>query len=159
MNESGFCKCGCGKKTRVYMSSDKTRGRVKGAHCDYIFGHIGHLLKGTKYEREPIEIRFWRYVEKTSSCWIWKGAKQPFGYGVILFRKKYVGAHRVSWILNEGEIPEGLSVLHHCDTPACVNPRHLFLGTQKDNIRDGIAKGRIRLLNLKRGATFVSLNA
>ena len=71
-------------------------------------------------------------------CWEWQGRKDKGGYGRLDARL----AHRVAWELLEGPIPENLCVLHSCDNPSCVNPYHLFLGTQKDNVADMIAKGR-----------------
>ncbi len=90
-------------------------------------------------------VRFWTHVDKSGDCWIWTGARYALGYGA--FGPKgtgAMGAHRYSWILAHGEIPTGMLVLHKCDVRCCVNPDHLFLGTQKDNIADMIAKGRRR---------------
>lgn len=91
------------------------------------------------------EQRFWGNVRVARECWEWLGAKTAFGYGKMAFRgRKTVGAHRVSWMIHFGDIPEGMSVLHECDNPHCVHPAHLFLGTQKDNMRDAVKKGRFR---------------
>jgi hypothetical protein len=84
-----------------------------------------------------------KYVkEPETGCWIWTACLSGGRYGAFAFRGKIVGAHRVSYIMNVGEIPDGLCVLHKCDTPACVNPEHLFLGTKKDNTLDAMVKGR-----------------
>lgn len=86
---------------------------------------------------------FWKKVDKSGECWEWTGCKDRNGYGWKCFMNKKLYAHRVSWELAHGrEIPEGLVVAHHCDNPACVNPDHLFLGTQGDNVRDCWRKGR-----------------
>lgn len=90
--------------------------------------------------------RFWGYVEKTETCWLWIGYKTGRGYGAIEFNYKSYPAHRVSWYLAFGEMPT-VYVLHKCNNPICVNPEHLFLGTQFDNMRDMVQKGRYR--NLK----------
>lgn len=79
-------------------------------------------------------------------CWGWNAAKDNQGYGRIGMRtvrgKRAVQASRVSWMLFVGDIPEGLSVCHRCDNPECTNPKHLFLGTPKQNTLDMVAKGR-----------------
>lgn len=77
-------------------------------------------------------------------CWIWTGALTSWGYGKIGAGKKTQRAHRVSWELFIGPIPDDMNVLHRCDTPSCINPDHLFLGTFKDNTQDCIRKGRFR---------------
>lgn len=77
-----------------------------------------------------------------SDCWGWRGATYSFGYGCIGTSKGLDGAHRVSWRLYRGEIPEGQCVLHRCDNPKCANPGHLFLGTKRDNAVDRNHKGR-----------------
>ena len=87
--------------------------------------------------------RFWGKVVKSDGCWLWTGNKFQ-GYGQIRFAGKTRRAHRVAWELTRGSIPAGLYVCHHCDNPSCVNPGHLFLGTQTDNMRDCLAKGRFR---------------
>ncbi len=95
----------------------------------------------------PVETRFWRHVVRTGGCWLWTGAKFTDGYGKIRLdraSKKYISAHRLSWQIAYGQVPQGLSVLHQCDTPACVRPDHLFLGTQTDNCMDMMEKGRDR---------------
>lgn len=97
-------------------------------------------------ERELL--RFDSFVDKPeqwSSCWIWKGSKIGGGYGWMKIRGINYPAHRISWTIHYGQIPDGLFVLHNCpggDNPACVNPDHLWLGTALDNNRDARDKGR-----------------
>jgi hypothetical protein len=94
---------------------------------------------------KSLEVRFWAKVQKTETCWLWTAHKAHFGYGEIKMSTppyKNLRAHRVSWELHFGPIPPGAQVLHHCDNPACVRPDHLFLGSDLDNQRDAIAKGR-----------------
>jgi len=88
--------------------------------------------------------RFWSKVEKTEGCWEWTASK-VVGYGQISAGRRGLQplkAHRVSYEIVNGRIPSGLFCCHKCDNPACVNPDHLFLGTQKDNLDDMYAKGR-----------------
>lgn len=84
---------------------------------------------------------FYAHTFITNKCWLWTGAVDKDGYGVGTFLKKKVAAHRISYILHEGGIPKGQFVLHTCNNPSCVNPLHLYLGTQKDNIQDQIKSG------------------
>jgi HNH endonuclease len=89
--------------------------------------------------------RFWLKVRKTPTCWFWMASLHPDGYGHCWTGSKIVNAHRVAWELTRGPIPKGLNVLHKCDVPMCVNPSHLYLGTQKDNRRDADVRGRTNL--------------
>ena len=76
-------------------------------------------------------------------CIIWTGrGNGQYGYGSMSFRGRRVGVHRLAWMLRHGPVPDGLYVLHRCDTPPCLNPDHLFLGTKADNSADMVAKGR-----------------
>ena len=81
--------------------------------------------------------------DPATGCWLWLAGKLKKGYGQFSVGKKKITAHRMSWELHNGAIPNALLVLHKCDVPACVNPGHLFLGTYSDNIQDCIKKGRL----------------
>jgi len=94
--------------------------------------------------------RFFEKVDKTGNCWEWTSCKLPDGYGMFWIHGRTLRAHRVSWELHKGTIPNGLMVLHKCDNPSCVNPSHLFLGTQTDNMRDMLKKGRDRYVHGER---------
>lgn len=101
--------------------------------------------KGGTGEIASFEERFWGKVEKLgneSGCWLWTGAVTHDCYGRVQFQRKARLTNRISWIIHQGPIPEGMGVLHRCDTPECVRPSHLFLGTPKDNTRDMYRKGR-----------------
>lgn len=98
--------------------------------------------------------RFWQRVNKSGSipahcpelgsCWEWTGAKVKGGYGSFRIGKSARYSHRIAWELSNGHISNGLRVLHKCDNPVCCNPMHLFLGTQADNVKDMLTKGRGR---------------
>jgi hypothetical protein len=85
----------------------------------------------------PLAERFWRRVRPMpSGCWEFQSTKTKFGYGLFKLKQRMQPAHRVAWELENGPIPEGLWVLHHCDNPPCVRVDHLYLGTGKDNAQD-----------------------
>jgi len=89
--------------------------------------------------------RFMKFVSITDGCWIWRGAhrlSRNVRYGAFWMNGKIIRAHRASWELHNGEIPHGVFVCHKCDNTYCVNPSHLYLGTQTDNMHDAIRKGR-----------------
>ena len=99
--------------------------------------------------KESDERRFWSKARKQNDdqCWMWTGAHSE-RYGQFGLCNNGTGktyrAHRIAWELTNGAIPNGLYVCHHCDVPLCVNPGHLFLGTQTDNLQDARKKGRMR---------------
>lgn len=89
-----------------------------------------------------VKERFEAKVAKGPGCWEWQAYKDKYGYGRLYIDGRKRFAHRVSYQLYVGPITEGMDCLHHCDNPGCVNPAHLFLGTQVDNNRDRDNKGR-----------------
>lgn len=91
----------------------------------------------------PIEQKFWLYVDKNSDseCWNWTGFKDKDGYGKIRIGNTNRGAHRISWALHFGDMPEGVSVLHNCNNPSCVNPSHLRSGDHNENMIDRLNAG------------------
>lgn len=142
----GYCHCGCGQKTAIASFNYKRLGIVKGQPRRFLHGHR---------ESIPLAVRFWRHVVPgpIDECWLWTAAVHKTGYGVIGKNgsRGYELAHRVSWELHFGPIPDGLQVLHKCDVNyppgditnrRCVNPHHLWLGTNRENNADMMAKGR-----------------
>jgi hypothetical protein len=85
---------------------------------------------------------FWAKVVVGLECWHWSGRRTKLGYGQFDIDGRTRFAHRLAWSFSNGEAPRELDVLHKCDNPACVNPKHLMLGTHLDNMRDKVAKGR-----------------
>lgn len=137
----GECQCGCGQKTRIAPYGYAARQWVKGKPERFFSGH--------NYRMTFAE-RFWGMADASDgpdACWHWKGYIHKNGYGSL----PPTLAHRASWEINRGPIPDGLQVCHKCDANyppgdityrRCVNPAHLFLGTQSDNLRDMVRKGR-----------------
>jgi hypothetical protein len=96
---------------------------------------------------EPLYVRFWKHVDKTSECWMWTGTHTTDGYGLVRVqspKRTNLVAHRVAWELTYGPIPASRHVLHRCDNPPCVRPDHLFLGDNAANVADRVSKGRSR---------------
>lgn len=97
------------------------------------------------FEKLPARVRFWQHVQPGSpdECWLWNNGATPNEYGQLYNAKgPKIRSHRLSFEMHHGPIPKGMHVCHRCDVKACVNPAHLFVGTQQDNMRDMHAKGR-----------------
>lgn len=109
---------------------------------------------GIVRDSEECRDRFWAKVSRGAGCWLWRansvGGNHGAAYGQFTVtiaprRQAHVYAHRVAWALSHGIIPEGAEIMHSCDTPLCVNPAHLSLGTRLANMRDAAEKGRLHV--------------
>ena len=110
-------------------------------HYDYWYRH-GYPLRLAPIVRLRKRLEAKIMPEPNSGCWLWMGVTAHFGHGVIAINGKKRHAHRIAWEVFVGPIPDGLNVCHKCDIPSCVNPAHLFLGTDMDNFNDMRAKRR-----------------
>lgn len=95
-------------------------------------------------KRRSTEERFWSFVHKTATCWLWTGTTSGSGYGSFWNGSRPMRAHRFSWMLAGGELPAGMELLHQCDNPLCVNPAHLRLGTHAENMQEAKERRRYR---------------
>ena len=124
-----LCKCGCGQEIPYSKSPSRQR--------KYIGGHQPNANR-------PVAERFWEKVNVCSpdDCWEWKAFRSEWGYGLLNVNGHPESAHRISYELHFGCIPDGMFVCHKCDNPPCVNPSHLWLGTHQDNTDDRTQKSR-----------------
>jgi hypothetical protein len=113
-------------------------------YCSRACFHASRVRRGRSLTQEIVDVRFWSRVDRSGDCWTWQGRRLRDGYGALTLHGQHWLAHRFSWQLHYGPIPDGQWVLHHCDVPPCLRPEHLFLGTQPENVRDMDAKGRRR---------------
>lgn len=129
--------------------TDNMRDLVKSGNRKGIYRKtkLNYSVKKPK----TVEDRFWAKVDKNgpimshmkTRCWKWLAYCGNSGHGRLRYQGSQKLAHRISWILHNGEIPKGLQVLHKCDNPSCTRPDHLYLGTYKDNVKDMVDRGRV----------------
>ncbi len=155
---SGACVCHqcdnpiCVKPSHLYLADNSTnmrhkiekgRQRTRAWMNEVVKVSPEHRRLIEEWKSQSVKRRFWAKVRKTPGCWLWKAGQTVNGYGKYSpSRLKTVMAHRFSYEMAFGEIPDGKLVCHHCDTPLCVNPEHLFVGTSADNMQDKVSKGR-----------------
>lgn len=143
------------RSERAHYSAGPT-ARVRCETCGSEFEKTLTMIRKTKRNfcsrkcfgesRKNNPEKFWAKVKKEpNACWIWTGSGNPDGYGIVSVSNSRMSTHRYSYELAFGKIPEGLHVLHKCDNPPCVNPAHLFLGTNADNMEDKNVKDRAGL--------------
>lgn len=124
------CKCECGNPHTI-SSQHLREGAISSCGC---------MTEEDIQDVEKFRNEFFNNVEKTSTCWNWKG-RQSRGYG-LFNAGKLIKSHRFSYILHNGIIPNGKIICHICDNPKCVNPEHLYAGTYKNNAQDRQLRGR-----------------
>ena len=128
------CLCECGNKI-IARQSNLRNGHTKSCGCSRGFDY--------KYdERAKKRLMKKIKINHDTGCWEWQAATARHGYGATIYKGKLIPAHRLFYLLYKGKIENGLYVCHSCDNPCCVNPEHLWLGTQKDNMKDMVKKGR-----------------
>lgn len=140
----GFCQCGCGQPTNLAKESN-TRGLAQA-------GEPRRFLPNHNWVTISRPVLFWKKVNKCgplhptlqTRCWLWTASTYVNGYGTFWTGSHITSAHRFSYILEHGFIPEGKDICHSCDNHLCVNPDHLWAGTVQENVDDMHAKGRNR---------------
>jgi hypothetical protein len=130
-----LCRCECGNE-KLILSCDLIRGKYVTCGCEK------HTISNIPYDDRFKKKLYSRIRIDANGCWNWLGSKTKEGYGTVAYRGRAKKATRMSWVMTYGEIPDDLLVCHKCDNPSCINPQHFFLGTDKDNTHDSIAKGR-----------------
>lgn len=126
-------------------SADNTKYMMKSGRWGNQYKNSGNTyIHGSQIPKKSVAERFWEKVKvgDNSKCWEWQATRTKHGYGHFRVQGKLKLAHRIAYELVHGKFPDTFDVLHNCDNRACVNPGHLWLGTDSDNMRDMVAKGR-----------------
>ena len=130
-----ICLCDCGKE-KIFHTNHVITEATKSCGCIRSIKRDNYI----DYIKEKI---FLSIKINANGCWEWQKSRHKQGYGNLCYKRTVHLAHRISWIVFNGEINKEILVLHKCDNPPCCNPDHLFLGTDRDNIIDAFSKGRI----------------
>lgn len=146
-----FCSVKCaedaarkkGEAIKITLTCDTCSKEFKRSPC-HAKANARAFCSQKCWQSQSLEKKFWKLVNisEADSCWEWQGRRHARGYGTIKDGGKLRLAHRVSWEIHFGPIPEGMCVCHKCDNPPCINPSHFFLGTNQENTADRVAKGR-----------------
>lgn len=136
------CKT-CGSLFHPWLGREKTS-----AYCTRPCAYADK----NRMPKRNLEDRFWEKVDRRGpdDCWPWLGHRSGDWYGRVYSNGKQIGAHRVSYLIHNGELPKGAFICHTCDNPGCVNPKHLYAGTPATNVKDMDQRGR-RVTNTVRG--------
>lgn len=132
----------CAVRPRVPVNCEACGVEFLAYQCKLDVGRERFCSKACMESDAFKERTFWSHVDKSGECWTWTGSRNAKGYGHAGRHGRVRAAHRIAWELTHGPIPDGLFVCHTCDNPPCVNPAHLWLGTNDDNMRDMAEKGR-----------------
>lgn len=133
-NKKSLCECICGKE-KIALTGNLLSGNLKSCGCN-------RGIRRLTYDND-IKIKLLKNIKKRKNgCWEWQLSKHRQGYGNIMYKGKACLAHRISYHVFKGNVPINMLVCHKCDNPSCINPEHLFLGTQSDNVKDMYNKNR-----------------
>lgn len=136
-----------GKTCTIYGCSDGAYAKTMCKRHYKQLARTGVAKPGTKGMHGTPQERFWNYAQRgePGECWNWTGNKDKDGYGSLRSLTTQIRAHRLSYEMHNGAIPDGHVVRHSCHNPSCVNPGHLLTGTQQDNVNDTMQAGHIRV--------------